>query len=160
MALSHDSRAPLTTKSHLELGVSSFSAWRTGRRPHSRSLGLATCSPHSRPAYPYQARSPRPHCAHSCSTEAVWWCEQQLLSPCLPGLWPHACRPRHCVQARDPLWYGRQDHDRHTAATRCANPARDHPRLCARRDRCRQPTSATIPISQDTRLRSRFCAWV
>ena len=107
---------------------------------------------HSRPAY----RIPRTPCgrtAHSCSTEAAVVRAAAALPPrhACQG-WPHACRPRHCVQARDHLWYGREDHDRHTAATRCANPTRDHPRLCARHDRCRQP-SATSPISQDTRLR-------
>ena len=43
-------------------------------------------------------------------------------------------------------------------------PAHDHPRLRkARHDRCMKP-STTIPSSQETRLRSRFCfcarAWV
>ena len=85
------------------------------------------------------------------------WCDVVRAAAALPPRqacqgWPNACRPRHCVQARDHLWYGREDHDRHTAATRCANPTRDHPRLCARHDRCRQP-SATSPISQDTRFR-------
>ena len=117
------------------------------RLAHSRHL-LATHVQHI-----HIQRTRRGRTAHSCSTEAAVVRAAAALPPrhACQG-WPHACRPRHCVQARDHLWYGREDHDRHTAATRCANPTRDHPRLCARHDRCRQP-SATIPISQDTRLR-------
>ena len=110
MALSHDSRAPLTTKSHLELDVSSFSAWCTGRRPHSRSLGLATCSPHSRPAYPYQARSPRPHCALVFNIGSV----VVRAAAALP--------PRHACQGSGPMLAARGTVYRH--AILCGTVAR------------------------------------
>ena len=117
---------------------------------------LATCSPlTSSILSTSQGPGARPHCAlvfNRGSGGASSSCSPAPAHACQAQGWPHACRPRHCVQARDHLWYGREDHDRHTAATRCANPTRDHPRLCARHARCRQP-SATSPISQDTRLR-------
>lgn len=119
---------------------------------HSRNLldSLATHVQHT-VSIP---RSPRPHCALVFNRGSVGASSSCSFAPaCLPGLAPclppaALCIYRHAII----LWYGRQDHDRHTAATRCANPTRDHPWLCARHDRCRQP-SATIPISQDTRLR-------
>ena len=155
---SHEPRS-CATPSHLGSALDVIFALALRAKSH---VALSPPARHSRQAYPSQGpRAPRPHSnAHSYSTERNRGSggASSSYSPapaCLPGLapcLPPACRPRHCVQARDHLWYGREDHDRHTAATRCANPTRDHPRLCARHDRCRQP-SATSPISQDTRLR-------